>query len=90
MTSTTRSPLIIGNWKMNASLGGSMVLLQALAHYKSSKACELAVCVPFPYLAQTQEVLAGSLVSWGAQDVSDQPQGAYTGEVSAAMLHDFA
>lgn len=90
MTSTTRSPLIIGNWKMNASLGGSVVLLQALAHYKSSQSCEVAVCVPFPYLAQAQEVLAGSQVSWGAQDVSDQQQGAFTGEVSAAMLQDFA
>ncbi|TGV11935.1 triose-phosphate isomerase [Alcaligenaceae bacterium 429] len=90
MTTTTRSPLIIGNWKMNASLGGSTVLLQALAHYRPSQACELAVCVPFPYLAQAQEILAGSLVSWGAQDVSDQQQGAYTGEVSAAMLQDFA
>ncbi|MGG4773848.1 triose-phosphate isomerase [Paenalcaligenes sp. Me52] len=90
MTTTTRSPLIIGNWKMNASLGGSTVLLQALAHYRPSQACELAVCVPFPYLAQAQEILAGSLVSWGAQDVSDQQQGAYTGEVSAAMLQDFS
>jgi triosephosphate isomerase len=48
------------------------------------------VCVPFPYLQQAQAVLGSSAVAWGAQDVSAHAQGAYTGEVSAAMLADFA
>ena len=52
--------------------------------------CELAVCVPAPYLSQVQSLLAGSPVSWGAQDLSDQEAGAFTGEISAAMLKDFA
>jgi len=47
------------------------------------------VCVPFPYLHQACELLSGSRVAWGAQDVSAHRQGAFTGEVSAAMLRDF-
>jgi triosephosphate isomerase len=50
---------------------------------------QFAVCVPYPYLAQAQAVLAGSKVAWGAQDVSEHALGAYTGEVSASMLNDF-
>lgn len=49
----------------------------------------VAVCVPFPYLAQAQSVLSGTPVVWGAQNLSEQAQGAFTGEVSAAMLQDF-
>ena len=48
-----------------------------------------AVCVPFPYLAQVAERLRGSPIAWGAQNVSEHAQGAYTGEVSAAMLAEF-
>lgn len=48
-----------------------------------------AVCVPFPYLAQAQSVLSGTALAWGAQNLSEQAQGAFTGEVSAAMLQDF-
>jgi len=51
---------------------------------------QLAVCVPFPYLAQAGEALKGSAVAWGAQDISAQAHGAFTGEVSGAMLKDFA
>lgn len=50
---------------------------------------QVGVCVPFPYLAQARELLHASDISWGAQDVSCHPQGAYTGEVSAQMLSDF-
>jgi triosephosphate isomerase len=48
------------------------------------------VCVPFPYLAQAQSVLGGTSVTWGAQNLSEHAHGAFTGEVSAAMLQDFA
>ena len=51
--------------------------------------CDVAVCVPFPYLYQTRSLLDGSGVSWGGQDVSEHEKGAYTGEVAAAMLADF-
>lgn len=49
---------------------------------------DCAVCVPFPYLSQAQQKLSGSAVKWGAQDVHQLEKGAYTGEVSAAMLRD--
>jgi triosephosphate isomerase len=52
--------------------------------------CLAAVCVPATHLAQAQSLLAGSALALGAQDVSAHESGAYTGEVSAAMLRDFA
>src|SRR5690606_22484837 len=52
--------------------------------------CDVAVCVPFPYLYQTRSLLEGTGVSWGAQDVSEHEKGAYTGETAASMLADFA
>ena len=52
-------------------------------------ACTVAVCVPAPYLAQVQMLRAGSALELGAQDLSQHEQGAYTGEVSAAMLKEF-
>lgn len=86
-----RKRLVIGNWKMNGSLARNAAILADLRAGVSGVAqCDLAVCVPFPYLAQTQVALEGSALSWGAQDVSAQQQGAYTGDVSAAMLTDFA
>ena len=51
---------------------------------------DCAVCVPFPYLAQVQQLLRSTPVKWGAQDVHQLEKGAYTGEVSASMLCDFA
>lgn len=83
----SRQRLVIGNWKMHGNLVDNANLLGAIRH--GSPACELAVCVPFPYLVQTADVLRGSKVSWGAQDVSKHNQGAFTGEVSALMLNDF-
>lgn len=82
--------LIVGNWKMNGSLQANQGLLSAvLAGCTSTAPAELVVCVPSPYLAQVQSLLSGSAVAWGAQDVSAHESGAYTGEVSAAMLKDF-
>jgi triosephosphate isomerase len=81
--------LIAGNWKMNGSLAANESLLKALLQGIGAPACDVAVCVPAPYLAQVQSLIAGSPVVLGAQDVSAQPQGAFTGEQSAAMLKDF-
>ncbi|MBA3902444.1 MAG: triose-phosphate isomerase [Rhodocyclaceae bacterium] len=85
-----RRKLVAGNWKMHGSLAGNRDLLQSLvqAPGKGGKA-DCAVCVPFPYLAQAQDQLKGTAIAWGAQNVSEHAQGAYTGEVSAAMLKDF-
>lgn len=83
-----RRKLVVGNWKMHGSLATNAALLQALVG-KSEQGAEIAVCVPFPYLQQAHAALKDSAVAWGAQDVSEHVQGAYTGEVSAAMLGDF-
>ncbi|MEB2348738.1 MAG: triose-phosphate isomerase [Comamonadaceae bacterium] len=89
---TTRQKFIAGNWKMNASLPANAALLGALLEglRQQPPACEVAVAVPMPYLSQVQQLLAGSSVRLGAQDVSAHDAGAYTGETSAAMLRDFA
>ena len=86
---TTKKKLIAGNWKMNGSLAANEALLKALLADVGAPACEIAVCVPAPYLAQVQSLVAGSPIALGAQDLSAQPQGAFTGEQSAAMLKDF-
>ena len=85
-----RGKLTVGNWKMHGGLAEHAARFAALAReWKPLDGRELAVCVPFPYLAQAREKLAGSAVGYGAQDVSAHGQGAYTGEVSAAMLGEF-
>jgi triosephosphate isomerase len=81
--------LIAGNWKMNGSLAQNQALLQSVRDGLPSPACAVAVCVSAPYLAQVSELLRGSGIDLGAQDVSAHEQGAYTGEVSAPMLRDF-
>ena len=86
-----RQKLVAGNWKMHGGLKTNLQLLQdVLAGVAGLKGMSVAVCVPFPYLAQAQSVLTGTPVAWGAQNVSEQAQGAFTGEVSAAMLNDFS
>ena len=84
-----RRKLIAGNWKMNGSLAANAVLLEGVKTSIESTACDVAVCVPAPYLAQCQLLLEGSSIALGAQDVSMHESGAYTGEVAAPMLRDF-
>ncbi len=81
--------LIVGNWKMNGSLSSNQALIDEIKAGLGAVRCRAGVCVPAPYLAQVQQLLAGTPIALGAQDVSIHPQGAYTGEVSAAMLRDF-
>ena len=80
--------LVVGNWKMHGHHAANETLLEAL-RTAGPLPCDVAVCPPHPYLAQAAERLARSAICWGAQDCSAQEQGAYTGEVSAAMLADF-
>ena len=75
---------------MHGGLKTNQQLLQdVVAGVANLRGVVAVVCVPFPYLAQAQSVLAGTPVGWGAQNLSEQAQGAFTGEVSAAMLQDF-
>jgi triosephosphate isomerase len=83
-----RKKLIVGNWKMHGSHASNAELLGAIVAARPFMA-DVAVCVPFPYLSETAVALAAHDIRWGAQDCSVHEQGAYTGEVSAAMLADF-
>lgn len=84
-----RRTLIAGNWKMNGSFAANRSLLsEIVAGLPVSSDCDVLVCAPAPYLTQCAELLTASLVKWGAQDVSEHAQGAFTGEVSASMLVD--
>jgi triosephosphate isomerase len=83
-----RRKLVVGNWKMHGSRAANAELLAALLAARPY-AADVAVCTPFVFLSETAATLAGSDdVRWGAQDVSRHEQGAYTGEVSASMLHE--
>ena len=81
--------LIAGNWKMNGSLQSNAALVKALLSNAAQWKCNVALCVPAPYLSQLQSLSKASPLLFGAQDVSMHEAGAYTGEVSAAMLKDF-
>ncbi|NHZ95421.1 triose-phosphate isomerase [Massilia sp. CCM 8734] len=88
-----RRKLVVGNWKMNGNRAANASLLAGIVagvNAADITKASCAVCAPAPYLAQCQDVLAGSALAWGAQDVSAQPGGAFTGEVAASMLADFA
>ena len=84
----SRRALVVGNWKLNGSRSANAQLLAAVLQARPF-GCDAAVCVPFPYLPETAVTLAGSDLRWGAQDCSAHDSGAYTGEVSAAMLAEF-
>lgn len=84
-----RKKLVAGNWKMYGSLQRNALLLERILAGSDGLSCDVAVFAPFPYLGQLQGLLAGSILAWGGQTVSEFAEGAYTGEVSAAMLRDF-
>lgn len=83
-----RRKLVVGNWKMNGNRAVNAELLSALKQAEPWDAA-VAVCAPFPYLADVALSLQGSRMQWGAQDCSAHESGAYTGDVSASMLAEF-
>jgi triosephosphate isomerase len=85
-----RKKLVVANWKMHGNLASNQQLLQDyIDALMPIKQVDAAICVPYPYLAQAQARLQQSSIAWGAQNISKDEAGAYTGEVSAAMLRDF-
>jgi triosephosphate isomerase len=84
-----RTGLVAGNWKMHGSRAANRALLDAILKGLDRNGAACAVCVPFPYLADVQQWLQATPVAWGAQNVSEHPKGAYTGEVAASMLVEF-
>jgi triosephosphate isomerase len=85
-----RKKLVAGNWKMHGLKATRQALLDSVAaELAAMDDVECAVCVPYPYLAEVAGRLKGSRLAWGAQNASEHAEGAYTGEVSAAMLAEF-
>ena len=87
----SRKPFVAGNWKMHGDRSGNERLLSALVAALDASLVakvDVVVCPPFPYLAQAASALGRSGIVLGAQDVASYENGAYTGEVSAAMLAD--
>jgi triosephosphate isomerase (TIM) len=82
-----RKKLVVGNWKMHGNRAANALLLAGLKEAGPWSA-DVAVCVPFPYISETALALTGAAIAFGAQDCSAHEQGAYTGEVSSAMLAD--
>ena len=85
-----RRTLIAGNWKMNGSLAGNAALVQALLESvgQTPPTVDFALCAPAAYFAQLAAAIAGSRFKLGAQDCSAHASGAYTGELSGAMLRE--
>jgi triosephosphate isomerase len=84
-----RQPLVAGNWKMHGSRAENAQLVSGLLDLlQPGKRAEIMLCPPFPYLLETARLLKDSGVTLGAQTVCAEAQGAFTGEVSAAMLKD--
>jgi len=85
-----RRKLVVANWKMHGNLAWNKALLQeVVAGVSDMQNADFAVCVPHPYLFQAQQLLQATNVAWGAQNVNQSEQGAYTGAVSAWMVADF-
>ncbi len=85
-----RRKLVAGNWKMNGSKASIKELLDGVkAGAGEITNADIAVCAPFVYLADVESQLSGSNIAWGAQNLSHEASGAFTGEISAAMLNDF-
>lgn len=86
-----RQPIIVGNWKMNGTSASSRELLQEILDDadRSGSSCDVGVCVPYIFIPEAREILDGSRILLGAQNVADQSSGAYTGEISAQMLKEY-
>jgi len=85
-----RKVLIAGNWKMNGSRASIKELLDGLkAGIAEVSKADVAVCAPYIYLPEVEVQLAGTPISWGAQNVSTEAKGAFTGEIAASMIADF-
>lgn len=85
-----RTPIIAGNWKMNKTEAEALSLVRVLMQrVRSYSGVEVLICPPFTSLSTLNKLLVSSLIQLGAQNISDQPSGAYTGEISGAMAAEF-
>ena len=83
-----RKPFVAGNWKMNTCADEAVALARAIADAAPKEGVDLAVCPPFVYLRSVAKALDGAWVALGAQNMYFEPAGAFTGDISGAMLKD--
>jgi triosephosphate isomerase len=88
LANKTRPLIVAGNWKMHGSRASNAALLDALLSGYGDRSVTCVVFPPYVYIPDAVRQLSGSGIGVGAQDVSAEPQGAFTGEVSAAMIQD--
>ncbi len=84
-----RRSLVIGNWKMNGSLASVESLAKGIIAGLGSNDADIAVCAPYVYLPCVAAIVKDTPLALGSQNVADKPSGAFTGEISAAMLREF-
>jgi len=84
-----RRSLVVGNWKMNGTLASAELLTKGIIAGLGDNHADIAVCVPYVYLSKVSELVENTALAVGAQNVADRPSGAFTGEISAAMLTEF-
>ena len=84
-----RKPIIAGNWKMNNTAAEGVTLVNALKEKVKDANCDVVVCVPFTDIPAVGEAVKGTNIHLGAQNVHFAEKGAFTGEISAAMLKEF-
>lgn len=83
-----RRPLVAANWKMHGQTDSSTLLLNTLKQTLADVSCKVLICPPALYIPLAREILEGSEISVGAQNVYSEEQGAFTGEISASMAAD--
>ena len=83
-----RKKIVAGNWKMNMELAEGLKLAESVDTYFRSKQsrAEVVLCTPYIHLAGVSQILKGGKVCLGAQNCASEPSGAYTGEISPAMI----
>lgn len=85
-----RRSLVAGNWKMNGTRASVNLLVEGMKRGAGSvRQAEVAVCVPYVFLADVEGLLKGTSIAWGAQNLAREKSGAFTGEISGTMLKDF-
>jgi triosephosphate isomerase len=84
-----RRSLVVGNWKMNGTLASAELLAKGIIAGLGENNADIAICVPYVHLPKVSEIVKNTALALGAQNVADKPSGAFTGEISAAMLSEF-
>ncbi len=84
-----RRSLVVGNWKMNGTKASAEELAKGIVAGLENDIADIAVCVPYVFIPDILKILSNSRLALGAQNVADKASGAYTGEISGAMLKEY-